>query len=622
MSLRIRRGTDSQRQGITPLEGELLYATDTKKLYVGDGSTGGGIIVDSSAGTSTINDLANVTAPSPNTNDILKWSGSAWITAAQNAASALNDLTNVTAPSPNVNDGILWNGTAWVTGPSVATLNDITNVSVPTAPGVGQSLVWSGSAWIAGTPYGVGNDINANIIGGDSTVMVNVINQTIIATTLTGNFVGDVFAEDGVSKIVSNGAVAGQAIFTGDLEGNVNGSVFTTNSTRIVDGDTGNITGEEITANAGFVGNVTGDLTGAIIATGTLDGDVTGSIFSDDSSIMVDAVGKQLFGDLIGTVAGDVNGDLTGQVVGNVTGNVVGNLTGNSTGLHTGDVNGSIFADDSTLLLDGVAGKITGPIDTAINSFFEANLQLFKNVASDATRQQISVYSNQHGAFSQTAMNITNTGDTAVANELGFFKVRGTAQAFTATQASDSLGGVSWSAYDGSAVQVGNSIKSEAVSISANNLAAKMCFYVRNGLIATYVKKAELSETGVFKVDTINSFTTDADLTLSANGTGNVKMVGGLVGGVQAISGAGAIDVATLHTEITTTGADAYTLANGAAGQLKIISMKVDGGDGTLTPTTLATGTTITFNDVNDSVTMIYSSLGWLPIALQGAVVA
>ena len=65
MSLRIRRGTDSQRQGITPLEGELLYATDTKKLYVGDGSTGGGIVVDSSAGTSTLNDLANVSAGSP-----------------------------------------------------------------------------------------------------------------------------------------------------------------------------------------------------------------------------------------------------------------------------------------------------------------------------------------------------------------------------------------------------------------------------------------------------------------------------------------------------------------------------------------------------------------------------
>ena len=42
MALKLRRGTDLQRQTITPQEGELLYTTDTKKLYVGDGSFAGG----------------------------------------------------------------------------------------------------------------------------------------------------------------------------------------------------------------------------------------------------------------------------------------------------------------------------------------------------------------------------------------------------------------------------------------------------------------------------------------------------------------------------------------------------------------------------------------------------
>jgi hypothetical protein len=42
MALKLRRGTDLQRQQITPQEGELLYTTDTKKLYVGDGSQAGG----------------------------------------------------------------------------------------------------------------------------------------------------------------------------------------------------------------------------------------------------------------------------------------------------------------------------------------------------------------------------------------------------------------------------------------------------------------------------------------------------------------------------------------------------------------------------------------------------
>ena len=45
MTLRTRRGTEAQRLTITPLEGEPIYTTDTKKLYIGDGITVGGIEV-------------------------------------------------------------------------------------------------------------------------------------------------------------------------------------------------------------------------------------------------------------------------------------------------------------------------------------------------------------------------------------------------------------------------------------------------------------------------------------------------------------------------------------------------------------------------------------------------
>jgi len=104
--------------------------------------------------------------------------------------------------------------------------------------------------------------------------------------------------------------------------------------------------------------------------------------------------------------------------------------------------------------------------------------------------------------------------------------------------------------------------------------------------------------------------------------SGDLTASGAFVGSRQTISGPGVINLTTLHTEITTTGADAYTLANGALGQMKIISMVVDGGDATITPTTLANGTTITFDAVHDSVTMIYGTNGWLPIAVQNALIA
>lgn len=96
----------------------------------------------------------------------------------------------------------------------------------------------------------------------------------------------------------------------------------------------------------------------------------------------------------------------------------------------------------------------------------------------------------------------------------------------------------------------------------------------------------------------------------------------GSVNSVQQISGPGAISLATPITEITTTGADSYTLADGVIGQTKIIIMIVDGGDATITPTTFATGTTITMADVNDNITLLYGANGWVNTANQGSIIA
>jgi hypothetical protein len=43
MAIQIRRGTNAERQLITPVVGELIYTTDTKKVYIGDGTTLGGV---------------------------------------------------------------------------------------------------------------------------------------------------------------------------------------------------------------------------------------------------------------------------------------------------------------------------------------------------------------------------------------------------------------------------------------------------------------------------------------------------------------------------------------------------------------------------------------------------
>ena len=86
----------------------------------------------------------------------------------------------------------------------------------------------------------------------------------------------------------------------------------------------------------------------------------------------------------------------------------------------------------------------------------------------------------------------------------------------------------------------------------------------------------------------------------------------------QALSGAGAINLTTAVTAWTTTGAQAGSLADGAQGQIKIISLVADGGDGTLTPTTRNGYATITFADAGDTVTLMWMTQGWTVIGQGG----
>ena len=108
--------------------------------------------------------------------------------------------------------------------------------------------------------------------------------------------------------------------------------------------------------------------------------------------------------------------------------------------------------------------------------------------------------------------------------------------------------------------------------------------------------------------------------------TSNAAYNKAIRGGVQALSGAGAADTVNLITELTTGGgAAAVTLADGTtSGQMKIINMIVDGGGtATVTPTTFANGSTIAFDAVAESVTLVWnSSIGWVATSVNGATVS
>ena len=112
----------------------------------------------------------------------------------------------------------------------------------------------------------------------------------------------------------------------------------------------------------------------------------------------------------------------------------------------------------------------------------------------------------------------------------------------------------------------------------------------------------------------------------SARATPNTLLSGNkTVGTTEAVNSATALSLNTMISELTTAGSGlAMTLANGVVGQIKIITMVVDGGGtATLTPATFANGTTIAFADVNDTVMLLYATtIGWVVVSNSGAAVS
>jgi len=101
---------------------------------------------------------------------------------------------------------------------------------------------------------------------------------------------------------------------------------------------------------------------------------------------------------------------------------------------------------------------------------------------------------------------------------------------------------------------------------------------------------------------------------------------GPVFGTIQALSGAGAVNLTTLTTAFTSTATgNALTLANGTAGQLKTIVYVAEaaaGDTGILTPTNLGGYTTITFTNVGDSCLLQFIGTDWWVISVQGATLA
>lgn len=226
--------------------------------------------------------------------------------------------------------------------------------------------------------------------------------ELIYDTTTKQLYVGDGATAGGVISVLGSGSLNEVVDDTtpqlgGDLDINTHDITGTGNI---------NITGS-ITATS-FVGDGSG-LTGVGSSSGPFIGDLTGSVFSDNSTLLVDAQNNIFYG------------------------NLEGNVIGNTTGIHTGDVNGSIFADNSTLIVDGINNTLRG--ESVIGNLNDINFITATRITTLATAPS------EYALRVQASFDSANTTDSF---GMLISRSRGTLASPSALVVGDPFGDIIW----------------------------------------------------------------------------------------------------------------------------------------------------------------------------------
>ena len=263
-----------------------------------------------------------------------------------------------------------------------------------------------------------GGEIAQTIIGADSTVLVDGPNSSLNAAALSGDFPNDLIAfsdlanpPDTIAGFGITDAYTKLQVYTkpevDDLflqSNDLKGTLVGDDSTILVDGVNSTINAGAL---VGALPAIDGSaLTGITATANNLVGDMKGSVFADDSTLLVDGVNGTIpAANLTGALPAIDGSALTGVTVSSIA---FSNVTGTPTTLagygitdavtsggdFEGNLSGSVFADDSTVLVDGVNGTLnssalTKPIaladDEKITFGTDDDLEIFHNSSNGNT---------------------------------------------------------------------------------------------------------------------------------------------------------------------------------------------------------------------------------------------
>jgi hypothetical protein len=271
MPLQIRRGPTADRLAVIPLVGELVYDTNTKAVFVGDGISVGGLPVTSFS-----------------VGDARETTGRLFLGTPESGIGVGSDNT--------VHSGITfaYNST---TGRLQATVaQDLSDY-------IGLIVADQG--------------FKGNLWADDSGLIVNSETHTVY-----GNFVpqGHIIPETNIAYDLGSSSYRFRDLYLSGSSIYLGNAVITSTGTAINFPTGSTVGGQPLGINEGdaynivVTGNVIGVDSTVLVNTtnGTFHGDLTGSVFADDSTMLVDGRDGVLRGTLIGALTGNVTGNLTG----------------------------------------------------------------------------------------------------------------------------------------------------------------------------------------------------------------------------------------------------------------------------------------------------------------------